>query len=453
MNDGIAGDSGTSPGGIASRREVVAWAFYDFANSGYTTVVLTTIYGAYFVAVIAAGTDQNSPGTATLLWTMAVAAANFCVLLSAPVVGAIADLRAMKKPFLFITTVVCVVATVLLGQAGPGAVALAMFLLIISAMAFATGENLIAAFLPEIAASDKMGRVSGYGWSLGYFGGLLTLGCCLAYISLATGRGQQAEDYVPGTLLITACIFGLAAAPTFLWLRERAVPKVLPQGYSYLRFGFAQVRQTLLHAAHYRDLFRFLLCLTAFQSGVATVVVIAAIYAQEVMGFDSQQLILLIMLVNLTAAFGAFMFGFAQDHFGSIPSLCVALLVWMAAIVVTFFADRPTDLWLAGNLMGLAMGATQSGGRALIGRLTPEGRSAEFFGLWGLASRTAAILGPLSYGVTSRLSGGDHRIALLSTMMFFVVGLALLLTVDEHRGTTVREQAPPTSGKSGSPAG
>lgn len=447
MNDIVADDSEASTGAGAGRREVVAWAFYDFANSGYTTVVLTTIYGAYFVSVIAAGIDEGSPGTATLLWTMAVAVANLCVLVSAPVVGAIADLRAKKKPFLFMTTVVCVVATALLGQAAPGAVALAMFLLIISGMAFATGENLIAAFLPEIATGNRMGRVSGYGWSLGYFGGLLTLGCCLAYISWATGRGQSAEGYVPGTLLITACIFGLAAAPTFLWLRERAVPGALPQGYSYLRFGFAQVRQTLQHAAHYRDLFRFLWCLTVFQSGVATVVVIAAIYAQEVMGFDSQQLILLIMLVNLTAALGAFLFGYAQDHFGSIPSLGVALLIWMAAIAVTFFADRPADLWLAGNLMGLAMGATQSGGRALIGRLTPEGRSAEFFGLWGLASRTAAILGPLSYGVANRLSGGDHRIALLSTMMFFVAGLVLLLTVNERRGTAVSQQAPPELGK------
>ena len=424
----------------AGRRELLAWAFYDFANSGYTTVVLTTIYGAYFVAVVAGAVDARSPGTATLLWTCAVAVANFCVLLSGPVVGSIADHLATKKRFLLFTTVICVVATALLGFAGPGDLALAMGLLIVSGIAFASGENLIAAFLPEITSSERMGRVSGYGWSLGYLGGLLTLGCCLAYINWATRHGQQAVDYVPVILLITAGIFALAAAPTFLWLRERAKPQPLPAGLSHLRLGLRQVRRTLVHAAHYRDLFRFLCCLVAFQSGVATVVVIAAIYAQEVMGFDSQQLILLIMVVNLTAAGGAFLFGFAQDRYGSVLTLAVAIAIWVLAICVVLLADTAGDLWLAGNLMGLAMGGSQAGGRALIGRLTPVTRSAEFFGLWGLAGRAAAILGPLSYGAVSRLTGGDHRLALLSTLFFFVAGLLLLLSVDEERGIVAREQ-------------
>lgn len=431
----------------AGRRELLVWALYDFANSGYSTVVLTTIYSAYFVAVIAGGDATLPAGTATLLWTVAIASANFCVLISAPVIGAIADYRAAKKVFLMCATVGCVLATALLGQAGPGDIALAMSLLIVSAVSFTSGENLIAAFLPEIAPSDRMGRVSGYGWGLGYFGGVLTLGCCLAYIAWATGRGQQAVDYVPVTLLITAGIFALAATPTLLWLRERAVPRALPRGFSYLGVGFRQVARTLVHAAHYRDLFRFLLCLTAFQSGVATVVVIAAIYAQEVMGFSSQQLILLIMVVNVTAAVGAFLFGFAQDHYGSVPSLAVAILVWAGAISVTYFADQPRDLWLAGNLMGLAMGATQAGGRALIGRLTPVARSGEFFGLWGLASRTAAILGPLSYGVVNRITGGDHRMALLSTLAFFLLGLILLAMVDEDRGSRARDVHPGGEGE------
>jgi UMF1 family MFS transporter len=424
----------------AGKREIWAWAFYDFANSGYTTVVLTTIYSAYFVAVVAGSVTTMSAGTATLLWTLAVAIANLCVLVSAPVVGAIADYRATKKKFLLVTTVCCVLSTALLAFAGPGQVVLGMTLLILSAIAFSAGENLIAAFLPEIAHSDNMGRISGYGWSLGYFGGLLTLGICLAYINWASGRGQGAADYVPVTLLVTAAIFALAAAPTFLWLRERATPRPLPGGLSYVKIGLDQVRKTLVSASHHRDLFRFLACLTLYQSGVATVVVIAAIYAQEVMGFDSQQLIILIMVVNLTAAVGAFAFGFAQDRFGSVPTLAVGLLVWVAAVTVTFFADEPADLWFAGNLMGLAMGATQAGGRALIGQLTPVERSGEFFGLWGLASRAAAILGPLSYGIISQLSGGNHRFALLSTLAFFIGGLVLLLTVDERRGRIARDE-------------
>ena len=442
MSDSPPALNASAAADTVSRREIMAWAFYDFANSGYTTVVLTTIYSAYFVAVVAGDLNTASPGLATLLWTIVVALANFCVLVSAPVVGAVADNRATKKPFLLVTTVVCVLATALLAFAGPGDVALGMGLLVVSAIAFASGENLIAAFLPEIADKDQMGRISGFGWSVGYFGGLLTLACCLAYITWAQGRGQGSVDYVPVTLWITALIFAFAAAPTFLWLRERAQPGPLVTGMSYLRQGFKQVRETLVHASHYRDLFRFLICLVAFQSGVATVVVIAAIYAQDVMGFDSQQLIVLIMVVNLTAAVGAFGFGFVQDRYGSVPSLAGAILIWVVAIAVTYFATQPAHVWVAGNLVGLAMGSTQAGGRALIGRLTPQGRSAEFFGLWGLASRAASILGPLTYGVVSRLSNGDHRIALLSTLAFFVIGLILLLGVDEARGIAAGDAEP-----------
>jgi UMF1 family MFS transporter len=341
---------------------------------------------------------------------------------------------ARKKRYLLVSSVACVAGTAGLALVGPDEVAAAMLLLVVATIAFSMGENLIAAFLPEIAHRDGMGRISGYGWSLGYFGGLLTLGICLAYINRAESVGEQATDYVPVALLITAAIFAITACPTFVWLRERAQARPPVPGVSYLKAGFAQVGSTLRHAAHLPDLFRFLQCLTLFQAGVATVVVVAAIYAQEELGFDTQQLITLIMVVNLTAAIGAFAFGHAQDYFGSVRSLTAALLVWVAAIVVTLLADEPGDLWLAGNLMGLAMGATQAGGRALIGRLTPQSRNAEIFGLWGLANRAAAIIGPVSYGVISELSGGNYPLALLSTLAFFVLGLLLLFTVDEERG-------------------
>ncbi|MFK8050077.1 MAG: MFS transporter [Halioglobus sp.] len=438
-NTQLATERASNPPADPDLREVIAWAFYDFANSGYTTVVLTAIYGTYFVAVVAGPDTGMASGTATFMWTLAIAIANFCVLVSAPIIGAIADFRASKKKFLWWTTAACVSGTALMAAAGPGDVALGMILLIIATIAFSAGENLIAAFLPEIASPGNMGRISGYGWSLGYFGGLLTLGTCLFYINWASGRGQEPSDYVPVTLIITAGIFALSAAPTFIYLRERAVPRERPTGVSYWRLGLDEVGKTLRNARHFKDLFRFIVCLTAYQSGVATVIVIAAIYAQAVMGFDSQQLIILIMVVNLTASIGAFVFGMAQDRYGSAPTLAAGLLVWLAAIGVTYFAESPSDVWLAGNLMGLAMGATQAGGRALIGQLTPVERSAEFFGLWGFASRAAAIIGPLSYGVISYFSNGDHRMAMLSTAAFFLVGLVLLFTVDEKRGVEARK--------------
>ncbi|MEN8212941.1 MAG: MFS transporter [Pseudomonadota bacterium] len=415
----------------AGRREIFAWAMYDFANSGYTTVVLTTIFSAFFVAVIAAGLP---PGRGTFLWTLAIGIANFIVLLCAPVVGAIADHRAMKKRLLAATTIGCVGATALLFHAGSGDVLYAMLLLILSAICFSLGESLIAAFLPEIAPAGKMGRISGYGWGVGYLGGLLTLGICLVWISRAKAEGLPATEYVPVTLLITAIIFALSASPTFLWLRERAVAKPAVGECSTICSAFRRVAVTLREAARHKDLFRFLLSLIVFQAGVATVVVLAAVYAQEVMGFDSQQLVVLIMVVNVTAAAGALLFGHAQDRFGSVSSLTAALLVWITAVLVIFVAQGNAGVWIAGNLIGAAMGATQAGGRALIGELTPVARSGEFFGLWGLANRVAAIVGPLSYGVISWLSEGNHRLAILSTLTFFVVGLLLLLRVDETRG-------------------
>jgi len=404
---------------------------YDFANSGYTTVVLTTIFSAYFVAVVAGGLAS---GKATLLWSLAVGCANAIVLFSAPIVGAIADHRAVKKHFLLFTTVGCTLATAMLALVGPGDVALGMLLLIISAIMFSSGENLISAFLPEIVSARQMGRMSGYGWGLGYFGGLLTLGICLLYITWAKQQGQVEQQIVPVTMLITAVIFALAATPTFVWLRERAIAKPLTSSRSYFSSALNRIKHTLSEASRLPDLFRFLLALVVFQSGVATVVVLSAVYASEVMGFDTKELVVLIMVVNLTAAVGALLFGYVQDRLGSVPTLSIILLIWSLAIFVMSQANERVDIWLAGNLIGLSLGASQSVGRALMGRLAPAARAAEFFGLWGMANRLAAIIGPLSYGLISYWSDGNHRLAILSTLVFFIAGLLLLLRVNEKRG-------------------
>jgi len=406
---------------------------YDFANSGYTTVVLTAVFNAYFVGVVA-GDGADKSGAATLLWTVAMAITNILVLASAPVLGAIADHGAHKKRFLALTTVGCVLFTALLGFVGRGDVALAMTLVILSSLMFASGENFIAAFLPEIAEQKDMGRISGYGWSLGYLGGLLVLGLCLMYIQWAQSRGETAVQYVPVTMWITAVMFALAALPTFLWLRERARPQPLAPGDNYFRIGFARVRHTLSHARHYRDLFRFLITLAVYYCGINTVIVLAAIYAQEVMGFSMQENIMLILVVNVTAAIGAFGFGLIQDRLGSVRTLAITLMVWVLALVTAYFTETRAAFWVVANLVGISLGSSQSAGRALVGQFSPPERAAEFFGLWGLAGKLAAVIGPLVYGFVTFLSHGNHRLALLSTCVFFITGLLMLFTVDERRG-------------------
>ncbi len=434
------GEGNTGPHGpemdvpAASRREIVAWAMYDFANSGYTTVVLTAIFNAYFVGTVAGTEAGYAPGTGTLLWTIAMGASNLLVLLSAPVLGAVADFRACKKRFLALSTVGCVLFTAMLGLVGQGEVALGMTAVVLSSFMFATGENLIASFLPEISRPEEMGRISGYGWALGYVGGISVLGLCLAYITWAEAQQQAATRYVPVTVWITAATFAAAAIPTFLWLRERALPRTLAPRQSYAGIGFERVRHTLKQARHFQDLFRFLVTLAVYYCGINTVVVLAAIYAQEVMGFGVKETLWMVLVVNFTAAAGALGFGLLQDRFGSVPTLAAALWVWIAALGLAYSVEGRPGFWVVANLIGIALGSSQAAGRALIGQLSPPERSAEFFGLWGLAGKLAAVIGPLSYGVIMKASGGNHRLALLATAIFFVAGLVLLATVNERRG-------------------
>jgi len=421
---------------LAPKKELIAWAMYDFANSGYTTVVLTAIFNAYFVGVLAASVDSTNGGTGTLLWSLSIGAANILILLTAPVLGAIADFSAAKKKMLAFSTIGCISMTALLGFTGPDQLYLSMLLLAASAFLFGTGENLIAAFLPEIAPPDKVGKVSGFSWALGYVGGLLVLALCLAYIETVKPLGQTAEQYVPVTLWITALIFALAATPTFLFLKERsqATGNTPSSLFSYTKIGFSRLKQTLQNRHQFRDLFRFLVSLCIFSSGVYTVIVIAAIYAQEVMSFSTTENIIMIMVVNITAAIGAFVFGLFQDRLGAKRTLELTLLIWILAIAVAWQGDTKVQFWIAANLIGLAMGSSQSAGRALVALFAPDGRSAEFFGLWGLSIKLAAIIGPMSYGLIAWYSEGDHRQAIFSTLMFFVAGLIVLFTVNENRG-------------------
>jgi len=415
--------SALNPG--VAKREVFAWAMYDFANSGYTTVVLTAVFNAYFVSTIAG----NAPW-ATFAWTAALSVSYAIVMFLGPVAGAYADAHAAKRRVLLASTVVCIIGTAALAWAKPGAVPYAVAFIIVSNVAYALGENVIAAFLPELARPEALGKVSGWGWSLGYFGGILALGISLAWVMTAASRGSTTGDAVGGTMIITAAVFALAAAPTFLWLRERATPAQAPG----MRAAFERLVVTAREARRYRDLLLVFACGVFYQAGVATVIALAAIYAEQVMGFKTQDTIMLVLLVNITAAIGAFGFGYAQDRIGKVVALRLTIVGWIVMTVTAFFAQTPGLFWFAANLAGLCMGSSQSAGRALVAFLSPAGRSAEFFGLWGFATRLAAILGPLTYGAVTWMTGGNHRLAILLTGVFFVISLVILLFVDERRG-------------------
>jgi UMF1 family MFS transporter len=414
------------------KREVFGWAMYDFANSGYTTVVLTAVFNAYFVGVVA-----GNASWATFAWTAALSLSSLIVMVTMPTLGAYADLRGAKKRLLGWTTIGCVLATVALAWAGRGDVALAVAAIVLSNVFFSYGESLTAAFLPELAKRDAMGRVSGWGWSFGYFGGMLSLGLSLGYVLWAQSQGIAATQFVPVTMLITAGVYGLASLATFALLRERARPQAVSAeqaGRSGLVASLQRLRDTWKHARLYQDFRLLLACATAYQAGIAVVIALAAVYAEQVLGFEQTETMLLVFLVNIASAAGAFVFGYVQDRVGHKRALGGTLVGWVLMTVLAFLAQGPALFWVAAVIAGLCMGSSQSAGRAIAGLFAPPARLAEFFGLWTFAVRLAAILGPLTYGLVTWATAGNHRLAILSTALFFAVGLLLLKPIDVARG-------------------
>ena len=416
------------------RREVLGWAAYDFANSGYTTVVLTAVFSAYFVGGVAGGADW-----ATFAWTLTLAASSLLVMLTMPALGAYADLRAAKKRLLVLSTVGCVLATAALANAGPGDILWAVVFVILSNAFFSYGESLIAAFLPELARPNSLGRVSGWGWSFGYFGGMLALGASLAYVLWAQAQGLPAAHFVPVTMLLTAGIYAGASLLTFALLRERAQPQaaalaVAGAGGAGLAASLAQLARTWRQARRYRDFSSLLACAVAYQAGISVVVALAAIYAEQALGFKQTDTMMLIFLVNIAAALGAFAWGYVQDRIGHVRAIAITLVGWIVMTLLAALATTAPLFWGAAVIAGLCMGSSQSAGRALAGALAPEQQRAEFYGLWTFAIRLSAIIGPLTYGLITLLSAGNHRLAIISTGLFFVLGLVLLRKVNVARG-------------------
>jgi len=252
-------------------------------------------------------------------------------------------------------------------------------------------------------------------------------------------RAPSASVGVPQTMLLTGGMFMLAALPSLVLLRERATPRgagadVYAIARDRLLGAFTRSRELV-------DLRRFLACIVAYQAGVGTVITLAAVYTQEALGFTTEDSIKLILVVNLTAAIGAFVFGWVEDRLGHRATLAITLVGWLAAIGLLALSSSLTTVWVAANVAGLCLGASQSAGRALVGYLCPPDREAEIFGLWGLATKLAMIVGSLSYGLVTWATGGNHRVAIFANAIFFVLGLVLLARVDVKRGAAAARGA------------
>jgi UMF1 family MFS transporter len=422
----------------APRREVAAWCFYDFADSSFTTLIVTLSYALYFRGVVAA--DLGARGST--YWGAAIAASMAIVALLAPLLGAAADIGGRKKLFLALCAGTTITFTALLRFVGPGDIALGVGLFVLANVGYEAAHTFYNGFLPEIASDEEMGRVSGYGWAIGYLGGLAAL---LASLPLTLGGfGPDNIDRYRWTFPLVALFYLVFALPIFLILKERAPRRPLAFG-ALLHEGVARLGGTLRSVRHYPDLLRFLLAFVIYNDGVMTVIAFAAIYAQNVIGFTLKQVFLLFVVTQLTAFAGAFGAGVLVDRIGPRRTILITLALWIVVVIASYLSRTVTQFFIVSIGASIGMGSTQTASRSLMGLLVPPGRSAEFFGFYGLTGKVSAILGPLAFGAVAGWAGSE-RPAVLSVIPFYIVGFLLLFRVDVDRARAA-------SGRAGEPAG
>lgn len=418
-------DDSRDPGPV-KKREIFGWCCFDFANSAFTTVIITVIYAVYFHDVVA-----GKAGWASAAWGWTLSLSQLVVILFSPVVGAMADVKAAKKTYLMATTIVCSIATAGLFFIGEGEVVPAILLVALANLAFSFSENLCAGFLPEISTPETAGKISGYGWSFGYFGGLLSL--VLALVILKSGEGR-----VTWTFLMTGVFFMTAALPTLLLLKERAKPRPLPPGQGLWKTSWRENAESLRNLRKGGPLGKFFIALTLFTAGLMSVVAFASVYATKVIGMEQAEIIGLFVVLQLAGVAGAFGFGFLQDKKGPKLSLVLSLLLWIVVCVWGSVCQSKTEFYLIGGLAGVAMGSLQSAGRAVVATFTPEGKSGEYFGYWGFFTKLAAVIGPPVFGMAASLMG--ERVAIGVNALFFVAGLLVLLPLAIDRRKAAVEQ-------------
>lgn len=391
-----------------TRREIFGWCCYDFANSAFTTIIITVIFSRYFLEVVCSGRAE-----AYAWWGSTLAASQAGVIILAPVLGAIADRLAWKKVFLAGSTLLCVTATLLLGTTTSGTLLWAVVLVLLANWSFSIGESFCASFLPELSTPDNVGRISGYGWSFGYFGGLFSLG--LALLIIYTGETDD-PDRVRWVFPMTGIFFLAASLPTFLLVHERARPRPAASR-TPLRDEWRSLTSTL--SAHPR-LLLFLTAFLCFMSGVTAVIAFASLYARDVLGFTMTETIGMFIALQLSSAVGAFAFGFFQDRIGARQALFTSIMIWIfvclgAALVVTKF-----QFFLIAVAAGFVIGSTQSTSRAIVSLLAPGADSGKVFGFWGSFGKAAAMIGPFTFGWAAGLTSPRLAVALL--IIFFLIG-------------------------------
>jgi UMF1 family MFS transporter len=418
------------------RKALAGWCLFDVANSAYTTIVITVAFNVIFTKLIVGPDAAGEYSHGNALWAWTLAASWLVVAFAGPVLGAVSDSRGWRKPLLAASVALCCVGSVALYFVSPGAVGLAVFLILVSNMGYSLSENFISAFLPSVAKSEDMGRVSGLAWGLGYFGGLGSILLVQAVTGLHYGMDNFSALRWVGPL--TAGFFLLGALPALFWLKEP--PRVPNPPGSLSRIG-----HTIERLKSLPDLGLLLFSAFFFQGGLAIVISFAAIYGEQEVGLTGGWQAALFISLQLTAAGGAFFFGWLQSRWSGLKTLNVTLYIWLTVIVLIYqikplseflgIADLRVAFLVVGNLAGLCLGATQSVARALVGQMAPMERSGEVFGLWGFSGKLAMVFSLFVFGGLQKWVGLRH--SLLFCAVLFVISLWLHRSIEEKRPARV----------------
>jgi len=431
----------TAPRARAPRREIFGWAMFDFANQAYTLLIITVVFGDLFTRVIVGNDGDYRLGN--LLWSLALGTSYLLVVICAPVAGAIMDYTATRKRFLFASYLLTVVSTAALYFVAPGYAWLGVALLILSNFGYSIGEAFIASFLPGLGPPEDLGKISGFGWSLGYVGGMAS---ALFVLFVLGETSAENFDRIRWVGPWAAGFFLVTALPTFIWLRERGRPQSLPTGSGYISVGVRRVRQTLASLRGQPDLAVLLVSIFFAMSGIYIIIAYAFIYGAQVIGWDEPTRTRMFVVVQITAALGALGFGFIQDLIGATRTYRITLAMWIAAIALIYLTPAITRwlnaLWsgsleaqsvflVVGSVAGLSLGACQSATRTLVGLLSPIERAAELFGFWGLSMKLAGLFGLLSIGLLQAVLGLQQ--AILFCILLFGAALLVSYRFDEAR--------------------
>ncbi len=413
---------------------------YDFANSSFANNVTTFIYAAFFTKVIA---ENEIIGTA--LWSRGVGIIMLVVALLSPPLGALSDQGGYRKRFLIFFTFLAVIFTSLLYFPQQGQATYALTLYIIACICFEMGIVFYNAFLPDIAPPERIGRISGQAWGVGYLGGLLSMAVLMVgFVSAETpwfGLSKETHEHIRATNIGVAIWFAIFSLPALFYLP--APPARQTGDKLSLAASYRRILQTFRELQRYREIFKLLLARLVYNDGLITVFAFGGIYAAGTFGFTFEEVLFFGIIVNIAAGTGAWCFGYLDDRLGGKLTIQITLVGFVIAAIVAVVPQEKIWFWIAGILVGLFAGPNQSASRSLMGRFVPKNKETEFYGFYAFSGKATAFLGPLLMGVITQASG-SQRYGMATVGLFFLVGGLLLRTVDEQKGIRMgREKTPP----------